>query len=231
MESVLANVCLLLVGAVLLAHVSGESPVPVSAEPHHHLLLENPATRAYFVDVPPKGATLLHVHQSDYVTVWLGANSVGAVLPGEPERVSSPGDGDTSLVKAPVTHVVRNLAKASPLRNVTIEILPKQPQRGSVIEPYEGAPGTSTRLLFENEVVRAWDISIQPGATQPRHEHWLDYLAVAVTPLELRSTMDFHPPQDIRQKPGEVSWLKAPLSHSLTNMADQPARFISLEFK
>ena len=36
--------------------------------------------------------------------------------------------------------------------------------------------GVGTRLLFENERVKVWELLLEPGARSARHEHTLDYL-------------------------------------------------------
>lgn len=36
--------------------------------------------------------------------------------------------------------------------------------------------GVGTRLVFENERVKVWELFLEPGERSPRHEHTLDYL-------------------------------------------------------
>lgn len=232
MKLISVGLSLLALAVLLGAQAASDAPVPVSAEPHHHLVLDKPMVRVYEFSLGPRQATLPHTHERDYITVWLGQNSLANTVAGKPESILSPVDGQTALTKGPLTHVVKNLADTD-ARNVTIEILATAPQHTAETEPeaYSEAPGVTTKLLFENELVRAWDTQIDPGATQPRHEHRLDYLAIAVSPLDMKSLTDFKAPADIRKRPGEVTWVRAPVAHSITNMADTPARFISIEFK
>jgi len=37
-----------------------------------------------------------------------------------------------------------------------------------------------TKLLFENERVRVWDLRLEPGETTPMHRHETDYLYVVI---------------------------------------------------
>jgi len=38
-----------------------------------------------------------------------------------------------------------------------------------------------SKVLFEDETVRVWDATVQPGETLPIHDHELDYVTVALT--------------------------------------------------
>ena len=41
-----------------------------------------------------------------------------------------------------------------------------------------------TKLLFENEVVRVWDMSLAPGEASPVHQHFHDYVIAYSDPLD-----------------------------------------------
>ena len=43
-----------------------------------------------------------------------------------------------------------------------------------------------SRVLFENEQVRVWEIELQPGETLAMHHHDLDYVVVPLTTGRLR---------------------------------------------
>jgi quercetin dioxygenase-like cupin family protein len=45
------------------------------------------------------------------------------------------------------------------------------------------------KILFENEVVRVWSVTLDPGERQPWHQHRLPYLIVPLT--EGRNEMTF----------------------------------------
>jgi hypothetical protein len=38
--------------------------------------------------------------------------------------------------------------------------------------------GVGTRVLFENDRVRVWEMRLEPGESSPVHEHALDYVIV-----------------------------------------------------
>ena len=57
----------LLLIPLLLAQTTSE--VEITAEPSHHLALENEYIRIFKVEVALRSATLMHVHHHDYVFV------------------------------------------------------------------------------------------------------------------------------------------------------------------
>jgi hypothetical protein len=40
--------------------------------------------------------------------------------------------------------------------------------------------GVGTRMLFENDLVRVWEMSLMPGEASPLHRHELDYALIQV---------------------------------------------------
>ena len=104
--------------AVTLFAQSG-SEVEITAEPHHHLALENQYVRVFKVDVPPHDATLMHRHRHDYVFVTLGASQVSNEVEGKPAAMLKLQDGEARFTPGNFAHIARNLA-STPFRNVTI---------------------------------------------------------------------------------------------------------------
>ena len=46
------------------------------------------------------------------------------------------------------------------------------------------------KILFENEFVRVWSVTLDPGHRQPWHQHLLPYLIVPLTAGKNRMTFD-----------------------------------------
>ena len=72
--------------------------VPITAEPSHHLVLENEYVRVFKVEVPPHAQTLIHRHEHDYVFVTLGDAEVENTVTGKPPVQLKLQDGDLSLI-------------------------------------------------------------------------------------------------------------------------------------
>jgi hypothetical protein len=52
----------------------------------------------------------------------------------------------------------------------------------------EGQVGT--RLLFENAVVRVWEMRLAPSNTSPAHRHHCDYVIAYASPLRAEIALD-----------------------------------------
>src|SRR5438093_4766582 len=115
------------------------APVEITAEPGHHLVLQNRYTRVFQVELAAHASTLLHIHRHDYVYVVLGAAEIENDDQGKPPVKMKLADGEANLPKGGFAHVLRNLAD-TPFRNVTIEIL--RPPTGT--RSYENQRGVST---------------------------------------------------------------------------------------
>jgi quercetin dioxygenase-like cupin family protein len=211
--------------------------VDVSAEPHHHLVLENRYVRAFRVEVPPNGATGLHRHANDYVFVVLGASRVSNEVQGKLPVTLQLADGEAGYTEGGFAHVARNLA-STPFRNVTVEILPAAKQRAAARKPGAGwergvelFEGGSVDTIVVRGGLRVTETELKPGATLAQHRHAGPHLAIAISDLELRSEAPGKPAQTLRRKSGETDWITGGVTHALTNVGSSPARFLAIEFR
>jgi oxalate decarboxylase/phosphoglucose isomerase-like protein (cupin superfamily) len=245
---------LLALSAILTAQAAPE--VEITAEPHHHLILENEYVRVFHVDVPAHTDTLMHWHRHDYVFVTLGATEVVNAVKGKAPVTLKLQDGETHLLPAPFAHVARNLSDRNFL-NLTIELLyPVRVSQGCRTKSCVVAPakwdetrgldilqGGTKEILFANDGVRGTEFELQPGGVVPMHHHTGPHLLMAVSDLDLRDTVprsdvasqnslsgNVSGPMPVHFKSGEAKWLPAGYSHSLTNAGQQPAKFVTLEF-
>jgi hypothetical protein len=89
-----------------------------------------------------------------------------------------------------------------------------------------------TKVLFENEHIRVWDISLPPKGHQPLHEHKHPYLVVPVS--EGKSVMRWEDgrEREIVDVPGEVKYRDASGGpHELFNLEDTAFKSILVEVK
>lgn len=91
-----------------------------------------------------------------------------------------------------------------------------------------------TELLFENDVIRVWSMTLEPGQSMPYHIHRLDYVYVYVTPSRI-AFME-HPGQvkETRDyKDGYVNYVSVGdgITHQIRNDGDITHRQILVEFK
>ena len=99
--------------------------------------------------------------------------------------------------------------------------------------------GVGTRLLFENDRVRVWDLTLAPGETLPLHRHELDYLYVVIGGGTLQTVFADGTADEPRQMAdGDVrfrdisSAADGPRAlHSATNVGGSPWRNVVVELK
>lgn len=101
------------------------------------------------------------------------------------------------------------------------------------IEPSENV---GTRLLFENERVRVWDLALAPGETLEKHVHHNDYLFVVINGGSLRHIDPENPEndRDVRYEDDQVVFLEAGnglIHNELINAGDAPYRNLVIELK
>jgi quercetin dioxygenase-like cupin family protein len=227
----------LLLGAVIVAaQVAGE--VEITSEPHHHYSFENRYVRVFNVEVAPQTSTLMHWHRHDYAYVILGAAHVSNEVQGKAPVDVKLNDGETRFSAAPFAHVARNLSD-QPFRNVTIEYLQDEKLRKTV---HDGAvkwdeergldvlQGGTKQILFVSDGVRVTWFELQPGGVVPKHHHVGPHLLVAVSDLDIRSDVEGQGPMPGHFRSGESKWLPGGYSHTLTNVGQRPAKFVTLEF-
>ena len=225
---------LLIISSVVL--LRAQTPeVEITAEPSHHLALQNPFVRVFKVQVAPHAATLMHHHCHDYVFVTLGASEVENDVQGKPPVTLKLNDGDTHFLPGGFAHIAKNLS-GKPFRNVTIEFMQDEkahkspPPKWNEERGMHILEGGTQDILFVKDGVRASEITLQPGATLPKHHHAGPHLLVAVSDLEIRSDVVGQGPMLGYFKSGDVKWLPGGYSHTLTNVGKTEAKFITLEF-
>ena len=219
----------------LTAQISSTKDVEITAEPDHHLALENEYVRVFKVEVPPHADTLMHWHRHNYVFVTLGASEVSNEVEGKPPVTLNLQDGETRFLPGNFAHTATNLSD-QPFRNVTIELLQDDKARESPPPDWNEdrgmrvLDGGTQDILFVKDGVRVSEIDLQPGATLPKHHHAGPHLLVAVSDLEVRSDVEGMGPMPGHFKSGDVKWLPGGYSHTLTNVGKSNAKFITLEF-
>ena len=214
--------------ATLLAQTSPE--VEITAEPHHHLALQNAYIRVFQVVIPPGEATLMHRHHHDYVHVTLCACQLSREIPGKPPEAVTRKSGETGFSEGNFAHVVRNVGSI-PFHAVDIEFLqdgkePKSPAaRRDEDRGLNVLQGGTQDILFVKDGVRVSDIELQPHGMVPKQPGSGPRLIVAVSDVSLSGDGK---QADIQLKPGEIKWLAG--GSALMNKGPAQGKFVMLEF-
>ena len=87
------------------------------------------------------------------------------------------------------------------------------------------------RVLFENELVRVWELAVDPGKNKGWHRHDLPYVIVPITDgkIEIESSDG----RVIRplDKAGQAIWRDPGETHDLRNLGDAVYRNVLVEIK
>ena len=98
------------------------------------------------------------------------------------------------------------------------------------------SPNVGTRLLFENERVRVWDLALAPGEWLESHVHREDFLFVVAQGGHLRHADPDNPgdAREVRYEDGLVVFHEVDgeiVHHRLTNLGTAPYRNFVVELK
>lgn len=226
--------CTILLLAVTVSATPAE--VEITAEPSHHLVLQNQYVRVFQVEVAPHAATLLHHHRHDYVFVTLGPAEISNEVVGKPPVTLKLQDGEVRASDGGFAHIARNLA-ATPFRNVAVELLQDEKAHTSPPPQWDDdrslqvLHGGTQQILFVKDGVRVSETELQVAGSVPRHHHAHPHLVIAITDLLLRNDVVGKGASNVEMKSGDIKWLEAGLTHSITNVGTREAKFVTLEFQ
>lgn len=88
-----------------------------------------------------------------------------------------------------------------------------------------------TRLLFENEYTRVWEVVLEPGERQPLHRHELPYLVIPIEGGQGKITAVDGQVRLTDEHPGDVVFQPAGQVHELQNVGTTRYRNRLVEFK
>jgi quercetin dioxygenase-like cupin family protein len=81
------------------------------------------------------------------------------------------------------------------------------------------------RILFENDLVRIWEISLEPGEHLPQHYHALPYLVVTIEAAPVRVLEHDGQAYEPTDASGDVTFREAGQIHELQNIS--PSRYVN----
>ena len=213
----------LLMLGLLNWRVIGQTPVPVSQEPDHHLKFENGYIRVYDVVVPPGASTLFHLHSLDYFFVNFEDADLKSQALGQPEQDLILKSGEVRYIPGPLTHRVRNVG-TSAFHNLTVELLSPLAARSTPALPL----GKHQSLVLENARIRVVQTLLQPGESTGVHSHPQHSFIVVVGDGTVEGLV---PGGDKSGESGRDGWHDNPLTHDLKNTGRVAVRVVEVEMK
>src|SRR3954447_24360246 len=100
--------------------------------------------------------------------------------------------------------------------------------RSELMSAHEPSHRVGTKLLFENDRVRVWEMTLAPGESSTHHVHDSDYLFVYLTRSKLELLQDGKPPSTSEEPPGFVQYTEvgSGVVHQVKNVGDGEHREI-----
>ncbi len=89
----------------------------------------------------------------------------------------------------------------------------------------------ATKLLFENELVRVWEMHLAPGERSDRHRHDLPYVMCIVEGSRIDAEIEGMGRVEIPVQPGSVLFVPPGATETAVNASDQLFREILIELK
>jgi len=87
----------------------------------------------------------------------------------------------------------------------------------------------SHHLVFQNEYVRVFNVTVAPHATTLVHRHNYDYLFVTLGDSDVVSVRPGEKPVALKLKDGEVRFTPGNFAHAAINQSDRPFHNITIE--
>ena len=100
----------------------------------------------------------------------------------------------------------------------------------------EPSENVGTKLLFENERVRVWDLALAPGESLPKHIHRHDFLFIVAAGGSLRHIDPENPASDkaVQYDDNQVVFIQAnggTVHNELVNVGTTPYQNYVIELK
>lgn len=215
----------------------GQAPLPEAAplknEPHHQLLLENPALRVFRLELKAGEATIPHRHPGFYAFIVVHGGDLSNDVKGRPAVRTSLSDGELHTSKGGFALVEHNTGQ-SPIELLVIEPTAQELTKTQAFEdPMAGFKYHDAVLgsLFEHPPLRAYEMTLASGGRTEPHLDRYDRLLVALTDVRLQDKVEGKADAEVRVSAGGVSWLPGGSTHEFMNVGDQPAHFIIVDVR
>src|SRR5213593_74346 len=108
---------------------------------------------------------------------------------------------------------------------------PPNPWRVSMTQDDRPLGNVANKLLFENELVRVWEMNLAPGERSDRHRHDLPYLMCVLEGSQVDAEIEGTGRVEIPVQSGSVFFVPPGATETAINASGQPFREILIELK
>jgi hypothetical protein len=221
---------------VSMAALAQQQPVEITSEPRHHLVFQNEYVRVFDVTVEPRGSTLVHRHNYDYLFVTLGDSDVVSARPGEKPVQLLLKDGETRFTAGNFSHAAINNSQL-PFHNITIELLKPSTNVKTCTEPCPQpldcpqdklhCPAGEKRISSDQWSVSSW--SMPANTSFDTRSLRGPSLLIAVTNLDL-SAPGIAINGRLTRQPGGLEWIPTGWTGTIANSSSRRQAFVILQF-
>jgi quercetin dioxygenase-like cupin family protein len=217
--------------------------IPLSSEPHHHLVLQNSFVNVYDAKAAPGDSLLLHRHDNDAVAIAIGDQLVTVGVPGRPDVHSKNPDGQVRMQRSGYVHsthvdgdaayftvAIELLGPQSGGHNLCATVLAGQPLNCAELAGNAGSGAHIDQKLYESDQTLVESVRFLPHRNAPFLTMTEPRLIVALDPVAVSPASGSGPDETLR--PGDFLWFeKDGPTRAFKNGSDGEVRFILLTFK
>ncbi len=225
-----AAMCVLVLGA------AAQQPAAVDEAAITKQVMKNDNVEVGLTEIPAHTTENLHRHERDYLVVdltdgQLTSNVEGGVGP----KTMSFRRGEIHMVNGGFAHSITNDG-AEPVRLLHVDFAEKQgrqtpgPKPSHYCNVHSKTACVDEKYLFCTEKICVSDVTMGPGAITYRHRHSTDHMVIPLSDLDMKDDVTGGEPVMRNQKPGEVIYVPAGISHRLVN-GRASCRFIVISWK
>ena len=228
---------LLVACAVALSMSSGvqaqndDRIVPAHEEPRHVPKLVNDWVRVIDVAIPEAEQTMYHAHSLDYPYLMVTSVTLQNQVYGqEPKDVKIERGfvGYYRAVQGTYTHRFINRGPGT-FRAIGIELLKSGPASTTVSAPLAEMPGLST--VLDNERIRAWRVSLDPGQSIGPVTVPGPSLRVAIDAGRVVERVAGQADATSNLTPAAFAFREQPYTATFTNTGDARVEFVEFSLK
>lgn len=212
--------------------------IPVTKEPHHHVVFENAQFRIMDVNVPPGESTVDHSHDRDLVTVAMSngaevrTQTAGQQWADRPRR--SVGDIDTTEYAGKVSTHKFETKGTTAYQLFAVENL--KASGWSATPPVSGA---GTTLAKESRSFRVYTVALGQDRQQTSHTHAVPTIVVLLSGKVMsegpdeKAKANAPAPVGLKQidRPGQWVLVPAGDAHHLVRLGKDESQIVEIEVR
>jgi hypothetical protein len=216
--------------------------IPLTSEPHHHLVLQNSFVNVFDAKAAPGDSLLLHRHDRDAVAIAIGDQVVTIGVPDKPDVHQKNPDGQVRMQRSGYVHsthvdsdaayytvAIELLHPQSGGRNLCAVVLAGEPLNCPDTPPMKDVAHID-QIQYESEQTRVDRVRVLSHQKMEITTLTQPQLIIALDPASISPASGSGPDQLLR--PGDFVWFdKGGPARALKNGSDKEVRLIELTFK